>query len=243
MRAVRFVGGGLEEGGTGARPEGTPGWGRCVRSGTRRSLLKRVSYCGRFDHNRCRFWRAVAGKAPTYDENMACKFVEESLMVLERTPAVLDALLGGLPEEWTAVTEGEGTWSPYVVVGHLIHGEQTDWIPRLEILLKHGTDRAFDPFDREAQFRESAGKPLGALLDAFRELRAESVERLRSLSLTPEMLALRGRHPALGEVTARQLIATWTAHDLGHLVQISRVMAKRYREEVGPWAAYLGVMR
>ncbi len=166
-------------------------------------------------------------------------FLEECLAVLTRTPGVLDALLRDLPEAWTMATEGEGTWSPYVVVGHLIHGERVDWVPRVEIILRHGRRRPFDPFDRESP---SSG-PLPALLDEFRALRHANIERIRELDLRPAQLDLWGAHPALGEVTLRQLLATWTAHDLSHIVQISRVMTKRYRHEVGPWAEYLSVMK
>ncbi len=174
---------------------------------------------------------------------MSAPFLEESLAVLTRTPATLDAMLRGLPEPWTVATEGPGTWSPYVVVGHLIHGERADWMPRLEIILEHGPNRPFDPFDREAQFVESARKPLASLLDEFAGLRRDNLVRLRALNLQPSHLELKGSHPALGPVTARQLLATWTAHDLAHILQVSRVMAKRYREEVGPWAEFLSVMK
>jgi hypothetical protein len=170
-------------------------------------------------------------------------FVEECLSVLSRTPATLDALLRDLPDVWTAATEGPGTWSPFVVIGHLIHGEKTDWIPRLAIILEYGASRPFEPFDREAQLRARDGKSLPALLQEFADLRLDSIARLRAMHLTAEKLELKGMHPGLGIVTARQLMATWTAHDLGHLLQISRVMAKRYRQEVGPWAAYLSVMK
>ncbi|MCX6597817.1 MAG: DinB family protein [Acidobacteria bacterium] len=173
---------------------------------------------------------------------MADTFLAESIAVLTRTPAVLDALLRGLPEAWTDASEGPGTWSPYVVLGHLVHGERADWMPRLEIILRHGPARAFDPFDREAQFAESQGKTLAELLDDFAALRRQGLERLRELDLQPGQLELTGTHPAFGPVTVRQLLATWTAHDLAHLVQVSRVMAKRYREEVGPWAEFLSVM-
>ena len=173
---------------------------------------------------------------------MADHFLEESISVLARTPAALDALLRGLPEAWVAATEGPGTWSPYVVVGHLIHGEKVDWMPRLEIILEHGLGRAFEPFDREAQFSESHGKPMSALLDEFVYMRRNNLQRLQELNLQPGQLALRGMHPAFGAVTIRQLLATWTAHDLGHMMQVSRVMAKRYKHEVGPWAEYLSVM-
>ncbi len=174
---------------------------------------------------------------------MESDFVEECLCVLTRTPATLDALLRDLPNVWTTASEGPGTWSPYVVVGHLIQGEKTDWIPRLSIILEHGISRAFEPFDREAQLRESKGASLPALLDEFRDSRRDSISKLRAMNLTSENLELKGTHPELGFVTVRQLMATWTAHDLGHLLQISRVMAKRYKQEVGPWAAYLSVMK
>lgn len=174
---------------------------------------------------------------------MTAPFLEESLSVLTRTPATLDAMLRDLPEAWTAATEGPGTWSPYTVVGHLIHGEKVDWMARLSIILEHGPNRAFDPFDREAQFRESGGKPLSVLLDEFSALHRDNLARLRALNLQPEQFELQGTHPALGRVTVRQLLATWTAHDLAHILQVSRVMAKRYKQEVGPWAEFLSVMK
>ena len=174
---------------------------------------------------------------------MAAPFVEECLPVLTRTPATLDALLRDLPDTWTAATEGPGTWSPYVVVGHLIHAERVDWIPRLAMILEHGPGRPFDPFDREAQFRDSQGLPLNALLDEFAALRRDNLARLRALNLQPAQLDLKGTHPELGAVTVRQLLATWTAHDLGHILQVTRVMAKRYKVDVGPWAEYLPVMK
>ena len=171
------------------------------------------------------------------------EFVAESLAVLARTPAVLNALLRDLPDGWALATEGEGTWSPYIVIGHLIHGEKADWMPRLRMILQHGESRASEPFDREAQFRDSAGKSLAQLLDEFAAERAESIRALRELDLQPAQLQLTGNHPAFGAVTGRQLIATWTAHDLAHLVQVGRVMAKRYKQDVGPWAEYLSVMK
>jgi len=174
---------------------------------------------------------------------MSALFLEECLAVLTRTPATLDAMLRGLPEQWTAATEGPGTWSPYTVIGHLIHGEKTDWMPRVMVILEHGADRPFEPFDREAQFRDSQGKPISALLDEFTKCRHDNLVWLRNLDLQPAQLELVGTHPALGQVTLRQLVATWTAHDLAHILQVSRVMAKRYKEEVGPWAEYLAVMR
>lgn len=170
-------------------------------------------------------------------------FLDECLALLTRTPATLDALLRDLPDSLTLATEDPGTWSSYTVIGHLIHGEKTDWIPRLEIILEHGAARAFEAFDREAQFRDSEGRTLASLLDEFAHLRRVNLDRLRALQLQPRQLELQGLHPALGVVTARQLLATWTAHDLAHLVQISRVMARRFKPEVGAWAEYLSVMR
>lgn len=166
----------------------------------------------------------------------------EAVAVLRRTPSVLSALLGGLPAVWTTAHEGAGTWSPFDVVGHLIHGEETDWIPRARIVLAQGVDRTFAPFDREAQAAANVGRPLDALLATFARRRDESLTALEGFRLTERELALRGVHPAFGEVTLRQLLATWVAHDLGHLAQISRAMAKRYRDDVGPWRAYLPVM-
>jgi hypothetical protein len=168
--------------------------------------------------------------------------VEHGTAVLTRTPAVLREMLAGLPSEWTDATEGPDTWSPYTVVGHLIHGERTDWIPRAQIILRQGENRRFTPYDRFAQFRESEGKSLQDLLDEFTSLRKTNLETLRGWQLDDLKLSLEGEHPALGVVSLRQLLSTWVAHDLGHIVQISRVMAKQYRDAVGPWREYLSVM-
>ena len=162
--------------------------------------------------------------------------------VLERTPHTFRAMLDGLPPAWTDATEGPDTWSPYVIVGHLAHAERADWIPRARIILAQETDRRFTPFDRFAQFRESEGKSLTDLLDEFTRLRAESLTTLAGWHLTDTHLELTGEHPAFGAVTLRQLLATWVAHDLGHIGQTARVMAKQYRDAVGPWRAYLPVM-
>ncbi len=162
--------------------------------------------------------------------------------VLARTPVVLDSWLRGLPAEWINDNEGPETWSPYDVVGHLIHGERTDWISRLRILLEHGPARAFDPFDRFAQFRESEGKSLDQLLDEFARQRAANLETLDTTSISSESLSSPGLHPSLGPVTLRNLLATWVAHDLGHIAQIARVMSKRYANDVGPWREYLPVL-
>ena len=169
--------------------------------------------------------------------------LQDTISVLTRTPAVLDALLRGLPETWTLQNEGEKTWSAFHIVGHLIHGERTDWMPRTKRILQFGETKAFEPFDRHAQERESQGKTLAQLLDEFARVRAENLNELRALNLEPEDLARRGLHPALGVVTLSQLLATWAVHDLTHLHQISRVMAHQYREGVGPWSAYLGVLQ
>lgn len=169
--------------------------------------------------------------------------LEKAIAVLERTPGVLRTLLSGLPDDWTTGTEGPDTWSPYDVVGHLIHGERTDWITRLEIILGDGPDRTFAPFDRFAQFEESRGKSLAQLLDEFAGARAASLDRLRAFDLTEAHLDRTGVHPTFGTVTARQLLATWTVHDLDHVMQISRVMAKQLGPEVGPWVEFLRIVR
>lgn len=168
--------------------------------------------------------------------------VAEAVAVLEKTPAVLRALLSGLPDNWTSPNEGPETFSAFDNVGHLIHGERTDWIPRAQIILAQGDNRTFEPYDRFAQHRESAGKTLDQLLGEFEQLRRENIQTLQSWRLADAQLALTGEHPALGTVTLRQLLATWVAHDLGHLGQIARVMAKQYRDEVGPWRAYLPIL-
>lgn len=166
----------------------------------------------------------------------------QGIPILERTPGALRAMLGGLQPEWYDATEGPDTWSPYVIVGHLIHGERADWIPRARIILDEGQRRRFEPYDRFAQFHESAGKTLSSLLDEFQRLREENLTTLRGWNLTEEHMALEGEHPDFGAVTLRQLLATWVAHDLSHIAQMSRVMAKQYRDAVGPWRAYLPIM-
>lgn len=173
---------------------------------------------------------------------MSTLSLPDSIAILERTPAVLRAQLDGLPERWTVCNEGPNTWCAYDVVGHLIHGERADWIPRMRVVLEHGATRAFDPFDRFAQERESVGKSLADLLDEFARLRRGSIAELRAAELTNADFDRRGLHPALGEVTLGNLIATWVVHDLGHIAQIARVMAKHYAGEVGPWREYLPVL-
>jgi hypothetical protein len=168
--------------------------------------------------------------------------LQHTIALLTRTPGALNALLRDLPEEWTHRNEGESTWSARDIVGHLIHGERTDWMPRAKTILQFGETRPFEPFDREGFARESHNKSLPQLLDEFAHLRSENMDQLRALKLQPKDLDKRGRHPALGVVTLSQLLATWAAHDLTHLHQISRVMAHQYREAVGPWSKFLGVL-
>ena len=166
-----------------------------------------------------------------------------TISLLSRTPAALDALLRDLPEMWTIRNEGENTWSAFDVLGHLIHGELTDWMPRARMVLQFGESQTFESFDRRAQERDSAGKTVDQLLDEFAHLRAKNLDELRALNLRREDLEMSGRHPALGVVTLSQLLATWAVHDLTHLHQISRVMAHQYREAAGPWKKYLGVLQ
>lgn len=169
--------------------------------------------------------------------------LEHAIEILKRTPTTLNSLLRDLPEPWLVQNEGPETWSPYDVIGHLIHGEETDWIPRAKIILEHGETRAFEPFDRVAMFEASKGKSIAALLDTFGELRAENLRELKSMNLTADILDKRGRHPELGEVTLRQLLSTWVVHDLGHIRQVVRVMSKQYGDAVGPWRAYLSILK
>jgi hypothetical protein len=168
--------------------------------------------------------------------------IEEAVAILARTPSMLDAQLRGLPASWTVAHEGGETWSAFDVVGHLIHGDEVDWIPRAKIILAHGDARAFDKFDRLAQFTASAGRTLSDLLDDFARLREANLRELASLNLTNADLDRLGRHPELGAVTLRRLLATWVVHDLDHVVQISRVLARQYTDEVGPWRAYLRII-
>lgn len=168
--------------------------------------------------------------------------LDDAVPVLRATPAVLRAWLADLPDVWTRSNEGPETWSPFDIVGHLIHGERTDWIPRLELILTQGDSRPFTPFDRFAQFRDSQGKSLHQLLDAFADLRLGNLSRLESLRLGPRDLNRPGRHPELGPVSLGQLLATWVAHDLNHLGQIARVMGRQYTDAVGPWLEYLPLL-
>lgn len=168
--------------------------------------------------------------------------LDDAVAILERTPASLSALLTGLPERWVRATEGDGTWSPYDVIGHLIHGERRNWIPRARHILA-GEGRPFEPFDRTAQFTDSQGKNLGELLATFAKLRRENVAALVGMNLTSADLLRTGQHPEFGEVRLGQLLATWVVHDLDHVGQIMRTMAKVYAHAVGPWSAYLSILR
>ncbi|MDQ3169198.1 MAG: DinB family protein [Acidobacteriota bacterium] len=169
--------------------------------------------------------------------------LQHGISVLERTPGVLDALLRDMPEAWTAGDDGPGTWSPTAVVAHMIGGEATDWMARLRIILAQGQDRRFTPFDRIGNIARNEGRPLNDLLTEFRALRERNLSELRALDLTAAQLRLTGEHPEFGAVTLEQLLSTWVAHDLGHLTQITRTMARQYREAVGPWRAYLSTLR
>jgi len=168
--------------------------------------------------------------------------LEDTISLLASTPAALNALLRALPDSWTLRNEGENTWNAFDVVAHLISGERTDWMPRVKMVLQFGETQTFAPFDRWGYVRESHGKSLTQLLDEFARVRSENLAELRALNLRPEDLAQRGRHPDFGAVTLSELLATWAAHDLTHLHQISRLMAHQYRDAVGPWSKYLGVM-
>lgn len=169
--------------------------------------------------------------------------IAQALQVLERTPVVLRSLLSGLDDAWIHGNYGENTFSPFDVLGHLITGERTDWMMRIRRILECGTTRPFDPYDRYAHFERSSGRDAAPLLEQFAQLRAANLAALRTLSLADADLARRGMHPSLGEVTLRNLLATWVAHDLNHLAQIAKAMAWQYREEVGPWHDYLGILR
>jgi len=162
--------------------------------------------------------------------------------ILKRTPQTVSALLGNLSEPWVTQNEGPETWSPYDIIGHLIHAEETDWIPRVKMILEHGESRAFEPFDRFAMIEKSKGKTMAQLLELFRDMRSKSLAELDRMNVTDDSLSRRGKHPELGQVTLGQLLATWVVHDLGHIAQIARVMSKQYGEAVGPWQAYLPIL-
>ncbi len=169
--------------------------------------------------------------------------MHRSIHILERTPFVMSQLLRGLPAEWTHTAGDKNNWQPYDIVGHLIHGERTDWIPRARIILDQSVDGTFEPFDRFAQFEDSGGKYIDDLLEEFAGLRRLNLDTLRSWRLTDSQLDLTGTHPELGKVTLRQLLATWVVHDLNHIRQIVTAMARKYESEVGPWREYLGILK
>ncbi len=168
--------------------------------------------------------------------------LERSYEILDRTPAVIAALLSGLPDDWIMPNEGPETFSPYDVVGHLIHGEKTDWVVRAKMILEFGKSKTFERYDRFAQFEESKGKSLQQLLDEFAALRKENMIWFKALNLTEDDLDRKGMHPVLGEVTLRNLLATWVIHDLTHIAQVTRVMAKQYKEEMGPWQEFFRIL-
>jgi len=169
--------------------------------------------------------------------------IEQAVEILSQTPAVLNSLIGNLSGEWTTDKENEDVWSAFDVVGHLIHGEETDWIPRAEIILAQGENLTFQPYDRFAQFEKSKGKTLPELLETFAAARAKNLEALRRMNITPEQLRLKGIHPELGEVNLEQLLATWVVHDLTHIRQIATVTARKYSENVGVWKEYLSILK
>jgi hypothetical protein len=169
--------------------------------------------------------------------------LKHAVEVLKQTPQTLHSLLGGLSESWILNNEGPDTWSPYDVVGHLIYGEETDWIPRAKIILEHGEEKTFTPFDRFAFFDMSKGKTLHELFDIFSRLRKENLQILEEMNLQPHHFELKGRHPEFGTVTLGQLLATWVVHDLDHIEQIVRTMSAQYLENAGPWKAYLSILK
>jgi hypothetical protein len=169
--------------------------------------------------------------------------IQQSIALLERTPKVLRAMLSGLSEEWTHGNEGDNTWTPYDVVGHLVHGERTDWIPRTFIIMNDSDQKTFAPYDRFAQFEESQGKSMEQLLDEFDSLRTANLEQLEGFGLMDSDMNRQGIHPSLGPVTLKNLLSAWVVHDQGHIAQISRVLAKQYKEEVGPWTRYMTILK
>ncbi|PRX56450.1 DinB family protein [Flagellimonas meridianipacifica] len=169
--------------------------------------------------------------------------LDKAIEILERTPASIETLLHGISNEWLMHNEGDNTWSPYEIIGHLIHGEKTDWIPRAKIILSQSQNKTFEPFDRFAQNKQGQTKTISELLKEFKKLRAENIKELLALNIDKLALKKTGIHPELGEVNLQELLSTWVVHDLGHIAQISRVMAKQYKDEVGVWQAYLGILK
>ncbi|GAA4272939.1 DinB family protein [Aquimarina gracilis] len=169
--------------------------------------------------------------------------INKSIEILQRTPLILESLLQGISKEWVENNEGENTWSAYDIVGHLIHGEKTDWIPRAKVILSKAENKTFDPFDRFAQMNKDQERTIEELLKEFKEIRSKNIEELKSFQINETKLSKKGIHPELGEVNLKELLSTWVVHDLGHISQISRVMAKQFKSEVGPWSAYLGILK
>ncbi|MBS1598020.1 MAG: DinB family protein [Bacteroidetes bacterium] len=167
--------------------------------------------------------------------------INKSIQILERTPSVIEEFLTGLDDEWLCSNEGADTWSPFDVIGHLIEGEKTDWIPRMQIILSKSPDKKFVPFDRFKQFNDNKSKAISELLLEFHQLRRDNIEILKSTTIDEHTLGMTGIHPEFGHITLKQLLATWVTHDLAHILQISRVMAKQYKEEIGPWTKYFSV--
>jgi hypothetical protein len=186
--------------------------------------------------------RATTAGLSAYGKRALDFDIKQGIAILERTPGTLHAMLHGLGPAWIDATEGPETWSPHAIVGHLVHGERADWIPRARVILSQSTSHRLPPYDRFAHLHESQGKPLSVLLDEFGRLRAENLATLAAWRLTDTELALDGEHPEFGIVTLRQLLATWVVHDLGHIAQTARVMAKQYRDAIGPWRAYLPIV-
>jgi hypothetical protein len=168
--------------------------------------------------------------------------IKKSIEILRQTPSVMEKLLKGLSDEWIFSNEGENTWSAYDIMGHLIHGEKTDWIPRLNIILNESGDKKFEPFDRFAQFTDSTGKTMDMLLSEFKQLRSDNLLSLLSLNVARDQFEMEGIHPAFGKVTLSELLAAWVVHDLNHIAQIARVMSFQYEKAVGPWKEYLGIL-
>ena len=168
--------------------------------------------------------------------------IERSIEILERTPAVLNSMLSGIGDDWVMNDEGPETFSPYDVIGHLVHGEKTDWTARTKMILEFGDTKTFVPWNRFAQYEESKGKTLQELLDEFMAIRKENMDWFKSLQLTEADLDKKGMHPKLGPVTLRNLLATWVVHDLTHIAQVARVMAKQYEDEMGPWPEFFRIL-
>jgi len=168
--------------------------------------------------------------------------LEQAAIILSRTPGVLDALLRGAPQDWTMQDNGDGSWSPWAVVGHMLHGEENNWISRARVILEHGEDKEFEPFDREAMFEQYVGIPLEELLDRFAAARQANLDDLRAFGLAPHHLTLKGAHPSLGAVTLSQLLSTWVVHDFNHIGQIVEVMSRHYKDAVGPWVDFLPIL-